>query len=557
MEKAKILVVDDERGICQNVEKILAKDNYDVIQAASAKEALEKMAKESYALLISDIVMPGQNGLELLKMTKARWPLIKVVMMTAYASTDTAVKAIRLGALDYIPKPFTPGELREVVERALSGELVEAPVPENERARINVIDVDMPFEREEVAKVAGEGYADTLGPSDMPAVAVPSPETLPYFCAVGEMVCDIYKKLGNTCKGGVKTGACPQKKAGRAEGVEKRQGVPDRKGLIGIDQPFNYEEVVSVTGPQYVEQLHQEGVTFVPYEELKKEVARREKLERAIIDVDMPFERAEVEKYAGEGYAETLTHTDVPVPEVPSPETLPYYCAVGKKMCDIYKKLGDTCKAGRKTEECPQEKAKKKAVLGKGEAVIDPRKVIGPEQPFDYQEVVSATGPEYVQNLDRRGVLPYEELKARVGRFMEEASPEPFARVEKREAAAEETILIIDDEAAVNNNIRKILSRKGYRVEQAMTKKEALEKIAEKAYSLVLLDLKIPGVEGLELLKAVREKRPDTLVVIITGYASIETAVETARLGAVDYLPKPFTPDEIRTVTDRALQLAA
>ena len=120
-----------------------------------------------------------------------------------------------------------------------------------------------------------------------------------------------------------------------------------------------------------------------------------------------------------------------------------------------------------------------------------------------------------------------------------------------------EGILVIDDEVAVNNNIRKILAKKGYPVDQATTKEEALEKIEKKAYRLVLLDLKIPGVKGLELLKAVRDSNPATRVIIITGYASIETAVESARLGAIGYLPKPFTPNEIRTAAGQALQLAA
>mgnify|MGYP003702809383 CR=1 FL=1 len=109
---AKIIVVDDEKRICHNVEKILSKNNFEVTHALSAQDAMEKMAKESFSLLISDIVMPGKNGLELLKMVKKEWPLTKAIMMTAYASTDTAMKAIRLGALDYIPKPFTPDKLR-------------------------------------------------------------------------------------------------------------------------------------------------------------------------------------------------------------------------------------------------------------------------------------------------------------------------------------------------------------------------------------------------------------------------------------------------------------
>ncbi|MBW1692714.1 MAG: response regulator [Deltaproteobacteria bacterium] len=72
-EAAKIIVVDDEEKICKSVEKILVKNNYEVIHATSAKEAMEKMAKESFSLLISDIVMPDMNGLELLKMVKKEW----------------------------------------------------------------------------------------------------------------------------------------------------------------------------------------------------------------------------------------------------------------------------------------------------------------------------------------------------------------------------------------------------------------------------------------------------------------------------------------------------
>ena len=118
-------------------------------------------------------------------------------------------------------------------------------------------------------------------------------------------------------------------------------------------------------------------------------------------------------------------------------------------------------------------------------------------------------------------------------------------------------ILVIDDEVAVNNNIRKILAKKGYHVDQAVTKDDALDKIQARPYKLVLLDLRIPGVKGLELLKTLRDRNPEAKVIIITGYASIETAVEAARLGAIDYLAKPFTPDEIRDATTKALRLAA
>ena len=188
-EAAKIIVVDDEEQICKSVEKILVKNNYKVIHATSAEEAMEKMAKESFSLLISDIVMPDMNGLELLKMVKKQWPLTKAVMMTAYASTDTAVKAIRLGALDYLSKPFTPDELRSTVELALGGQLIEVLTTDKEK---EVIDIDIPFDPEEVAKYTGDDFISKLGPSDMPVVEA-APEKLENYCGLGGMVCDIFK----------------------------------------------------------------------------------------------------------------------------------------------------------------------------------------------------------------------------------------------------------------------------------------------------------------------------------------------------------------------------
>ncbi len=430
---AKIIIIDDEKRICHNVKKILSKNNYDVSYATSAKAALEKMAKEAFSLLISDVVMPKMNGLELLKLVKNQWPLTKVIMITAYGATDTALKSMRLGALDYIPKPFTPDQLRSAVEQALGDKLVEASVSKREKEAIDttvegsadqrerkkeaidIIDVDMPFDRDEVAKYTGEEYTKTLGPSDMPVVGMPAPETLENFCKLGGEICnEVFGKLGHICKVGNKTGECPRKTAKKKKGAVKAKAF-DANKLIGIDHPFNYEEVVSITGPEYVWNLDRDGMSFIPYDELKKQVAGMMEKE---------------------------------------PEHIPIY---------------------------------------------------------------------------------------------HEVMREPAYR----------DVLVIEDEVGISNNIRKILSKKGYDVDQAITKNEALQKIEETAYKVILLDLKIPEVRGLELLEAIREKGRDTAVIIITGYASIESAVETSRLGAMSYLHKPFTPDEIRDATDNAFRLAA
>lgn len=550
----KIMVVDDEKGICQNVEKILSKNNYEVICALSAAEALERMKNESFDLMISDIVMPGMNGLELLKQVKNEWPKTRALMMTAYASTDTAVKAIRLGALDYVSKPFTPDELRTVVRKAMAGDLTEAKTSEKEIEAIN-IDIDMPFDSDEVAKYTGEDYVKTLGRSDMPVVEVKMPEKLENYCSVGDMVCEIFKKMGGTCKAGNKSHMCPQKTGKKSAGSKKTAEAPDRSKWIGIDMPFNYDEVVSVTGPEYVAHLGSDGVSFVSYEELKKNVARMRGKPAGDIDVDMPFDRSEVARAVGDDYVKTMGPSDMPIIEVKISEKLENYCQVGEMVCDIFKKLGGTCKAGNKTSLCPQKKSRKKAEAGK-QNIPDVSRLIGVDMPFVFDDVAAAVGAEYAMHLEagERVVYSYEEIRQHAATLMarQEAEEKRLSPDESRRG-----VLVIDDEVAVNNNIRKILEKKGYGVEQAISREETLEKINEKSYPVIMLDLKMPGVKGLELLKSIRERRPESMVVIVTGYASIETAVETARMGAVGYLAKPFTPDEIRFAAENAVRLAA
>ena len=118
-EPARILVVDDELPVCKSVSSALAVEDYTVDIALSAEEALEKQAESPYDIVITDLMMPGLGGMELLRRVVSEKPATKVIMITGYPSIRSAVEATRLGAFDYIPKPFTPDELRSLVARAL------------------------------------------------------------------------------------------------------------------------------------------------------------------------------------------------------------------------------------------------------------------------------------------------------------------------------------------------------------------------------------------------------------------------------------------------------
>lgn len=106
-------------------------------------------------------------------------------------------------------------------------------------------------------------------------------------------------------------------------------------------------------------------------------------------------------------------------------------------------------------------------------------------------------------------------------------------------------ILCVDDESVILDSFRRILVLDGYCVDTVETGKEALGLIQTHSYDFVFTDLKMPEMDGLEVTKAVKHLRPDIDVVIITGYATVETAVECMKFGAMDYVQKPFTEDEL------------
>ena len=117
----------------------------------------------------------------------------------------------------------------------------------------------------------------------------------------------------------------------------------------------------------------------------------------------------------------------------------------------------------------------------------------------------------------------------------------------------EKSILIIDDDKIILDSLCEFLSLEGFRTEGAETVKSALVKLKEESYTLVLTDVNLPDGDGLELVDIVRKECPRTVVIVITGYGTIESAVRAIKLGAYDYLTKPIVDDELRLAIERAI----
>ncbi|MGA6925225.1 MAG: sigma-54 dependent transcriptional regulator [Desulfosarcina sp.] len=115
------------------------------------------------------------------------------------------------------------------------------------------------------------------------------------------------------------------------------------------------------------------------------------------------------------------------------------------------------------------------------------------------------------------------------------------------------SVLIVDDEPNICHSCVKILSRSGCRTEFALNGYEALKMLEAQPFDVVVTDLKMSALGGMQVLARVKESYPDTLVIVITGYSTVSSAVEVMKMGAFDYLPKPFTPHELRSVVGQAL----
>jgi len=390
MVTQKILVVDDEESVCRSVRKILSRRGYTVSEARSVDDAVKSINETAFDLVITDLMMPKTDGMELLQILRDHYPELDVMMITGYASIESAVKATKLGASGYLPKPFTPDELTLATEKVFASRKMKQPKhPPVSNAR------------------------STSTPAD-----------------------------------------------------------------------------------------------------------------DGIIDVDMPFPAKEVEQATSTAYVETLTHSDVPLAKRAADKA---YCHTGKRDCRRVVTEGREC-AG----ECPIEKKAKARATGAATRVVrQPGTIIDIDLPFSIPEVEAVTGADYLCCLDRSDI--------------------PRAALYGRRIAAKHSVLVVDDEPIVCHSVRRILGKQSCAVEEAFDVDVALRKMKLNHYDLVILDLKMPKRSGMEVLQSIREQYPDLPVIMVSGYASLETAVEATRRGAFNFVPKPFTPEELSKVTEEAL----
>lgn len=138
MEKQSILVVDDEKNIRLTMSQSLEPLDMPVQTATNGEEALEKLRNGLFGLMFLDLKMPGMDGMEVLRRIKKDRPKIRVIIITAHGTIESAVEAMKLGAVDFIQKPFSPGDIRELAKSVLDRETLDEERTVDYRALIEL-----------------------------------------------------------------------------------------------------------------------------------------------------------------------------------------------------------------------------------------------------------------------------------------------------------------------------------------------------------------------------------------------------------------------------------
>ncbi len=522
-----VLVIDDEEVMLTLFDELLTREGYKISLAKSGEEALESLDSTAVNLLVVDKNLPGISGLETIREARRINPDIEAMIITGYASVDSALEAIEMGAYDYLTKPF--GSLDVVkgkIERALK------------RQNHTLIN----------KKIVGELKGITEG---LMKAGVPGEDGRWLLGKFQDELKRFKEELGwkNTVLivEGEGTAREAMVKSLSEKGYDLLCSRNADEGILTLKQNYINLLLVNKDLP--------DSTGF----ELIDAARRIEPNLYAIIIANSasldPVLRA-MEVGACDYILRPLEGPDVLGAKVKKAlkeqnESLKYKKLINE-LIKLWKELV-------RTKE-PKEKKSFFEEMVEDEEIIRQR-----EESYRRPEVKKKGFLEEMieaeEGIFRRLEEPHRrsEVEEKAEVKAEEPppiiEPKPEKEPEPEEIKGRVSILVIDDEEVVLGVLRELLTKEGYKVLLARSGEEGLEILKEGKVNLILADKNLPGISGLDMIWAAKKINPAIEAVIITGYASMESAIFAMRLGVCSYLIKPFeSMDQIRGVIKGALK---
>lgn len=580
----KILVVDDEESILGFLKELLEGEGFEVITAVNAEEALRHLKAQPLNLVLTDIKMPDLTGMDLIEVIRALKPEAEVIIMTAHASLDTAIQAIQLGAYDYLIKPFEDIQhVMSVVKRAVERERLAA---ENRR-----LVEDLKQKNEELAqatkraaillteahtfseKVMGLFSSENLEEVEQRTVEVLShlmkgrPVVLfDYSMETQELVGCKASGMGQDVVAGlrVKLAWIPS----ASSGFEKRGYAPllqdlfqRQLGSVILDVP-----VTSHSGKNGI-LVVSEG-SQGPFSPKEKELADHFGLVAArafeLTTKEVPRKavsfRDELTSFFSPSYFEEYLKQEITRSRrYRHPFSLCLLEIDGLENEDeekVLKEIGERIRKRARTSDVVARSDERFLLLLPetnkewGQQLVKSLRKRLDEYCESLQGSIRGglAIVDYPRDADTpAGLMEQLENEIRQKEPVERpaASVSPTPSKEEAGRAEKKRILVVDDEKSIRDFLRETLAEAGYDVETAASAQEAWFAVTSENVDLILLDIRMPGLSGLDLLRVVRAKKLRVKVLIMTAHQNEEMAKNAIEMGAAGYLLKPFDDLEI------------
>ncbi len=535
----RILVVDDEDVVLMVLEELLLGEGYQAALAKSGEESMEQFRKSPFKLVVTDKNLPGISGLDVLRQCKELNPLIEVLMITGYASLESALEAIGLGAYDYLTKPFENLDVLRVKIRKAMGK--------QKRTLINRKIVN------ELKKLTDE-FMQMSG----------SKEAQRHI--VGKFAAELERF---------------------------KQELGKRNRILVIDQD---EEVGGVSTRYLAEQGY--DVTYKLTGEEGVDFLKEQGANLIITDKDLP----EMDGFTLIEKAKQID-PDVEVMMIASGSSLDTVLkAVDKGACDYllkpleglnvlqtkvkkalreqndnlrYKKLIQELKSlSKEALHFAREAERRKSffeelteeedalVEGLGAAPARPPEEVEADKPIVIKVEPKESQEKFEQFMEEVKEEPRAEEKAAEPKpeavepkpepAPAEPKPEPAPAEPKPEAVVEEKlgktrVLVVDDEEVVLQVMEELLTNEGYEVELALSGEQGLGLLTDKSFDLMLIDKNLPGISGLDLIGSAKKVDPEMEFIMMTAYGSLQSARMAMELGVCSYILKPL--DDVKDIS--------
>jgi len=529
--KEHILIVDDEAIVRTGLAEFLRQEDYEVSTASSAEEAKEIIPNLNVDLVLSDIVMEGEDGMVLLAFLRENYPDLSVIMMTGYASMDNAVEALRLGARDYIQKPAGPAEIVHRIETILESlrlrKMMHTEREEAERRKKELFDQVVRAERMASVGSLADGMAYDLNNILAPVVSYPSLilEQLPAESLARQYVEEI-RSAGRRATNVIhdlqligRGSKSPNEFAGINDVIKKimKEELPDQEA---------WQQKIKITLDL------KDGIPPI--------ACAQNQLDRVMVNLILNAQEAMSD--GGELTVCTTFEEDI------EPEG---FFETGPSGDYVVLTVSDTGKPMNLTDHTrvfepfysPQGAGGKRRISGLALTLV--YRVV--KDHHGYIQVVSTPGQGNSFTL----YFP----PARLGNLIKQDT-------QIIEFGRGETILIVDDYEEQRKVARALLDTMDYKVLTAASGREAVRIFEEMKpdegkhpIDLIVLDMILgDDFDGLETYREIIEISPDQKAVIVSGFAETDRIVAVRKLGAGSYIQKPYTLEELGKAVRKELK---